>query len=107
MIPKKRFILIIVTLVVICALLHRGYPLFGLVSTLVLIAVYVLSDVRRTVGYIINFKRISRNRQIKAVTAVVLVMVLLTGLFGGQIPYFFMLVMLATDYMLYDNQTSK
>lgn len=107
MIPKKRFILIIVTLIIISALLHRGYPMVGLVSTMLLLGVYILMDARKTVKYMSGFKQISNIKRIKSITAVALVLVLVTGVVSGRVPYFFMLVLLATDYMIYDNQTIK
>ncbi len=101
----KSFILTIVGLVVLGALLNRDYPAVGLAATLVALGGYLLVTSRRTVNALAHFRSMPRRCQARAIISVAVLLLMLSAWFSGVISYFMLLVLLAVDYMMYDNRS--
>ena len=96
---KRKFILIVVAVIVVGALLHREFPQAGVVVTLAAVALYLLAGARRTVRYLRRFRAITARQRVQAIVALAMLVVMVSAWMTGSVYYFMLLVLLAADYL--------
>jgi len=104
---KKNLILAVVGIVVVGALLSREYKAAGLIVSLVPVGCYILADIRRSVAYLVHFRNTGNTQRVKLLTYAVIIYIFVKAIITGEVSYFLLLVMLAVDYIIYDNQKSR
>lgn len=106
-ISKKSIIQIVVVLIVVASLLSRDFAFVGKVLTIITIAAYLVVNFVETLKYLSAFKTAPKQGKVKAVTFLILFLILIKTIFFGDIPYFVLLVMLGIDYIMVDNHKNK
>lgn len=99
---QKRSIILIVAIVAVSGVVHRINSDIGYIATMLTLIYYLFSDIRRAVYYLKNFKQVATIKQVKAGTWVAMSIIVVSGFATVALPYFLILVLLASDYLIYD-----
>lgn len=104
---KKNLILTVLTVIVTGALLSRQYKTAGNIVALIPIGYYLAVNTRKAIIYLINFKRTDNYQKLSLISYSIIFYVFVNAVVTNRMYYFLLLVMLAIDYILYENKTRK
>lgn len=106
-IDRSEFILLILSIIILGALLHRKWYAVGNAVTITAITIYLIIDSGRTIKRIVRFRGSSPSNRVRVVMWFALLFVTISVWRGGNLSYLFLLILLAVDYMMTTNPRKK
>ena len=104
---RKTFILYVIGALVVSVFLSRLYFPVGKTVVIAAIAFYLLPGARGIYRKVRSFGKLSAYGRLTAVTYLLLLLLLISVILGGSIPYFLILVLLGIDYFVCYQQQLK
>ncbi len=105
--PKRKYIIPALVVVILGALVGREYPVAGYWTVVAGFGSYTLTGCVPMIGDLRNFRHLSNRGKARVISWAVMLGVLVSVLWSGRPLYFSILLMLAVEYLLYENKPKR